>query len=97
VPVQEIFVLPSLAALVGPVQNILFLTGHFFYSFETIAQQAGQAVVLGRLSLSMCPERHVSLLLLQDTSSPSFHQLKHKLSQIDDNWDSFTDGYSHRP
>jgi hypothetical protein len=40
VPVQEIFVLP-LAALV-------FLT-----SFLLIAQQAGQAVVPGRLSLNM--------------------------------------------
>jgi hypothetical protein len=44
----------ALAALVGPVQNIVFLTVHFFYSFVPIAQQAGQAAVLGRLSLSMC-------------------------------------------
>jgi hypothetical protein len=43
-----------LAALVGPVQNIFFLSQHNFYSFVSNAQQAGQAVVLGRLSLSMC-------------------------------------------
>jgi hypothetical protein len=44
-PVQEIFILP-MTALVGPV--------HYFNSFVPIAQPAGQAVVLGRLSLSMC-------------------------------------------
>ncbi len=46
----------TLAALVGPVQNIFFLTVHFFNSFVTIAQQAGhgQAAVLGRLSLHKC-------------------------------------------
>jgi hypothetical protein len=46
---------PSLAALVGPVQTtcICFLTVHYFNSFVPIAQQAGGAVVLGRLSLSM--------------------------------------------
>ncbi len=43
-----------LAALVGLVQNIFFLTVHYFNSFVPIAQQAGQAVVLGHLSLSMC-------------------------------------------
>ncbi len=31
----------GLAALVGPVQNIFFLTIHFFYSFVPISQQAG--------------------------------------------------------
>ncbi len=50
VPVQEIFVLPWL--LVGPVQNNFFLTVHFFNSFVPIAQQAGQAAMLGFLSLS---------------------------------------------
>jgi hypothetical protein len=45
----------SLAALVGLVQNILFfLTVHYLNSFVPIAQQAGQAAVLGRLSLSVC-------------------------------------------
>ncbi len=43
----------ALAALAGPVQNIFFLTVHYFSSFAPIAQQAGQAAVLGRLSLSM--------------------------------------------
>jgi hypothetical protein len=35
-------------------QSCGFLTVHFFNSFVPIAQQAGQAAVLGRLSLSMC-------------------------------------------
>jgi hypothetical protein len=38
----------------GPVQNIFCLTVYSFNSFVSIAQQAGQAAVLGRLSLSMC-------------------------------------------
>jgi hypothetical protein len=33
----------------------LFLILHCFNSFVPIAQQAGQAAVLGRLSLSVCP------------------------------------------
>jgi hypothetical protein len=37
----------SLAALVGPLQYIL--TFHYFNSFVPIAQQAGQAAVLGHL------------------------------------------------
>ncbi len=41
----------ALAALVGPVQNIFFLTVHYFNSFVFIPQQAGQSAVLGRLSL----------------------------------------------
>ncbi len=41
----------TLAALVGPVQNIYFLNVSFFSSLVPIAQQAGQADVLGRLSL----------------------------------------------
>ncbi len=45
---------PALAALVGPVQNIFFLTVHHFNSFVPIAQQSGQAAMLGCLSLSMC-------------------------------------------
>jgi hypothetical protein len=44
----------ALAALVGPVQNIFFLSVHCFNYFVPIAEQAGQAAVLGRLSLSMC-------------------------------------------
>ncbi len=42
-----------LAALVGLIQNIFFLAVHYFDSFVSIARQAGQEVVLGRLSLSM--------------------------------------------
>jgi hypothetical protein len=44
----------ALAALVGPVQNICFLTVYYFNSFVPIAQQAGQVAVLGPLSFSMC-------------------------------------------
>jgi hypothetical protein len=43
-----------LAALVGPVQNIFLLPLHYFNSFVPVAQKAGKAAVLGRLSLSMC-------------------------------------------
>jgi hypothetical protein len=50
VTVQEI----ALAALSSPVQNNFFLTVHYFNFFVLIAQQARQAAVLGRLSLSMC-------------------------------------------
>ncbi len=45
---------PSLAALVSPVQNIFFLTIHFFNLCVPIAQQPGQAVVQGRLSMNVC-------------------------------------------
>ncbi len=41
---------PALAALVSPVQNIFFLGRTLF---QVIAQQAGQAVVQGRLSLNV--------------------------------------------
>jgi hypothetical protein len=36
-----------------PVQNIFFLNAHYFNAFFPIVQQAGQAAVLARLSLSM--------------------------------------------
>jgi hypothetical protein len=45
---------PALAALVGLVQNIFFLIVHYFNLYAPIAQQARQAVVLGRQYLSMC-------------------------------------------
>jgi hypothetical protein len=41
----------ALAALVGQVQNIFFLTIQYFNSFDPIGHQAGKAAVLGRLSL----------------------------------------------
>jgi hypothetical protein len=47
----------ALAALVSPVQKICFLAVHFFNSCVPIAQQAGQAAVLGRLSFNMCLRR----------------------------------------
>jgi hypothetical protein len=49
-----LFLISALAALVGPVQNVFFLTVHYFNAFVLAAQQAGQAAVLGRLSLSVC-------------------------------------------
>ncbi len=52
---------PALAALVGPVENIYFLTVHYFNFFVPIAQQARQAAVLDRLSLSMCLWVHTHL------------------------------------
>jgi hypothetical protein len=52
-PVREIFVLP-MAAHVGPVHNIFFLTVHYLNSFAPIGHQAVQAAVLGRLSLNKC-------------------------------------------
>ncbi len=47
---------PALAGLVSPVQNIIFLTVHFFTLLVPIAQQPGQAGVLGRLSLCICQQ-----------------------------------------
>ncbi len=45
---------PALAALVSPVQNIFFLTAHYFTPLSpSIALQARQAAVLRRLSLSL--------------------------------------------
>ncbi len=43
----------ALAALY-PVQNVFSLTVHYFNAFVLVTQQAGQAAVLGRLSLSVC-------------------------------------------
>ncbi len=44
---------PALAALVSPVQNHFFPHPTLFHFMFTIAQQLGQAVVPGRLSLNM--------------------------------------------
>ncbi len=44
----------ALAALVGSVQNIFFLSIHCSNSFVPIAQQAGWVALLGRLSLNVC-------------------------------------------
>jgi hypothetical protein len=44
----------TLVAAVGPVQSMFFFTVHYFSSFVPIAQQAGQAVVLGYPSLNVC-------------------------------------------
>jgi hypothetical protein len=37
-----------------PALNIFFLTPHYFSSFVPIAEQPGQAAVLGCLPLSVC-------------------------------------------
>jgi hypothetical protein len=44
---------PALAALISPVQNIIVLTVHFLTFLVPIAQQPGQAGVLGSLSLCL--------------------------------------------
>ncbi len=44
---------PALGALVDPVQNNFFLTIHYFNSFVLITQKTLQAVLLGRLSLTV--------------------------------------------
>ncbi len=73
--VQEIF-FPAFAALVGPVQGIFFLAVHYVNSIVPIAQQAGQAVVQGRLSLNLClwflPQVFAGLQFL----SRSFYNIK---------------------
>ncbi len=51
VPVQE--TLFCLGCSSWPSTKYIFLTIHYFNSFVPIAQQAGQAAMLGRLSLSM--------------------------------------------
>jgi hypothetical protein len=53
---------PSVAALFSPIKNILFFTVHYFNTFVPIVQQAGQAVVQGRLSLNVCPFRKIVIL-----------------------------------
>ncbi len=52
-PVQEI-VGSALAALISPVQTFFFPCSTISIPVSSIAQQAWQAIVLGRLSLSMC-------------------------------------------
>ncbi len=49
----------ALVTLVSPVKNILFSLYTFSIPLSPIAQQAGQAVVLGNLSLSMCLWPHM--------------------------------------
>jgi hypothetical protein len=41
---------PALAVLVDPVQNMFFLSGHYFTSFVPIAKEDRQEVVLRSLS-----------------------------------------------
>jgi hypothetical protein len=53
---------PALVAVVGLVQNMFFLTIHYFSSFFLNAQQDGPAVVLGHLSLNI----YVSLVETTD-------------------------------
>jgi hypothetical protein len=46
---------PALAALVSTIQNIFFLTLHYFNLCVFIAQQHGKAIEHGRLSLNVSP------------------------------------------
>jgi hypothetical protein len=62
-----------LAGLVGPVQSTFILTMHHFNLLVLIAQQAGQAVVLGHLSLNVSPWSGCSLDNIIDTLIPFFH------------------------
>ncbi len=50
----------ALAALVGPVQNIFFLTLHYYSSLDPIAQQAGQAAMLQLSWPDVSPRQHSS-------------------------------------
>jgi hypothetical protein len=47
-----------------PVQNLFFLTIHYFNFFVLIAQQGGQVAVPGRLSPSVCLWGNLSLAVL---------------------------------
>jgi hypothetical protein len=53
--VGEIFVQPWLLYSWLSTKYFFPLSAHYFNLFLPIVQQAGQAVVLGRLSLYMCP------------------------------------------
>jgi hypothetical protein len=67
---------PALAALISPVQKIIFLAAHFFTLLVSIAQQPGQAVVLGRLSLCLlAPLSHIHSSTLKTTSPLILHLL----------------------
>ncbi len=67
--VQEIFVLPFSCSS-GPVENIFpQLTVHYYNSFDPIAQQAGQAVVLGRRLL---PDVSLECAVLYGTAKNLF-------------------------
>ncbi len=48
----------AFAALASPLQINFSFTVHYFNSFVPTAQQAGQAAVLGRLSLIVCVSGH---------------------------------------
>jgi hypothetical protein len=70
----------ALAALAGTVQNIFFLSVPYFNSFIPIAQQNGQAAVLGRLSLGM-------VSLVQPDSYRKLGKIRDKNVQKDTRFD----------
>ncbi len=74
---------PALAALVSPVQNI-FLAAHFFPLCVPIAQQPGQAIVPGCLSLYLCLWAYLPMIFAQSKKNydTSVHlvRLSHKCS-----------------
>ncbi len=55
----------ALAALVSPVQKIFFLTAEYFNLCVSVAQQPGQAVVQGRLSLNVCLRSRIRTMVGQ--------------------------------
>ncbi len=69
--------LVHVSALVFPVQNIIFLTIHYFTSFVPIARQAGQEVVPRRLFFQTC-----YWVECKGTSDPSFYTLDSQLTLI---------------
>jgi hypothetical protein len=70
-------------ALVGPEQKMFLLTVHFQF-FGPIAQQAGRAAMLGRLSLSTC---------LWHLPPPRFHQLMSNMTMLVTVYDDKTSPY----
>jgi hypothetical protein len=71
---------PALAAPVSPVHNIIFLAVNFFTLLVATAQQPGQSVVLGRLSLC---DSYYFISLYPSSPHPSiFNLLMPSQSQI---------------
>jgi hypothetical protein len=60
-PVQETFILPWLLWS-AQYKIFFFLTEHYFNLCVPVAQQTGQAVVQGRLSLNVCLRATLYLL-----------------------------------
>ncbi len=72
----------SLGCSSQPSTNIFFLTIHFFNSFVSVNHQAGQAAVLGRLSLSMSLWVYTVYDSRNDQSHTSFYNIPDGLENI---------------